>query len=132
MYRDRVERDNTHTHTHTHTHTQRRLERDETSENVGAKASSSSSSSSSFFILLRAVTGKSPRFLVRRRAASSLPSRPDEGENDFADSSARFSYSWYNNDDNDNNNGNDYVSETAGSLTNALRVGTGSLAYRPD
>lgn len=41
--------------------------------------------------------------------------------------SARFSYSWYNNDDNDNNNGNDYVSETA-SLPNerSLCVGTGS------
>lgn len=60
---------------------------------------------------------------------------PDEGENDSADSSARFSYSWYNNDDNDNNNGNDYVSETA-SLSNerllSLCVGKAGLSPLPD
>lgn len=44
--------------------------------------------------------------------------------------SARFSYSWYNNDDNDNNNGNDYVSETASLPNERLSLCGNRLADR--
>lgn len=44
--------------------------------------------------------------------------------------SARFSYSWYNNDDNDNNNGNDYVSETTSLPNERLSLCGNRLADR--